>query len=417
MLKKSKICVIGLGYVGLPLAISLAKYYSVIGFDKSYTRISELKKGNDITKEISRKKIRDSQILLTNNLSRIRNCRIFIITVPTPVDKKNVPDLRNLKNATKAVGNIIDKKSLVIFESTVFPGCTNEILVPILKKQSGLKLNKDFYVAYSPERINPGKSKFKLSNQIKIVSGSNIIAERRVFQIYKKIIKKGIHIAKSIKIAEAAKIIENTQRDINIAFVNELSMLFHRMNINTSEVLAASKTKWNFINFNPGLVGGHCIGVDPYYLKHKALKLGFKPKIISSGRDVNDRIPEFIFGEIKKIIGERKKRKVLFLGITFKENCNDFRNSKAILLHNMIKKKHNVDVFDPVVNKNLLEKKHNIKIIEKIIKNFYDVIVIAVPHDQIKKFSINYLRSYSKKNSIIIDIKSIYPRNKVEWQL
>lgn len=417
MSEKTKICIIGLGYVGLPLAVSLSKHYSIIGYDKNYTRIKELRAGIDVTKEMSKKTILNSKINFTNKTSKIENFNTFIITVPTPVDNKNRPDLNNLKDASKIVGNLLKKENLIIFESTVFPGCTDDILIPILEKQSGLKINKDFYVGYSPERINPGKSKYKLVNQVKIVSGSNEKAKNKTFTIYNKIIKKKIHKTGSIKVAEAAKIIENTQRDINIAFINELAILFHKLKINTHEVLAASKTKWNFLNFSPGLVGGHCIGVDPYYLKYKAMKLGLKPKIISSGREVNDYIPKFIFNETKKLMDKDKNKKILFLGITFKENCNDFRNSKAISLYNMFKKNNDIDVFDPVVDHHLLNKIHKIKIKRKIKKNKYDVIIVAVAHDQIKKIPLSFIRSVGKKNSIIIDIKSIYPSKKVEWQL
>ena len=315
MLEKTKICIVGLGYVGLPLAVSLSKHYSIVGYDKNFTRIKELKAGIDVTKELSKKTILNSKINFTNKISKIESFNTFIITVPTPVDNKNRPDLKNLKDASKIVGNLLKKENLVIFESTVFPGCTDDILIPILEKQSGLKINKDFHVGYSPERINPGKSKYKLANQVKIVSGSNEKAKNKTFTIYNKIIEKKIHKTGSIKVAEAAKIIENTQRDINIAFINELTILFHKLKINTHEVLAASKTKWNFLNFSPGLVGGHCIGVDPYYLKYKAMKLGLKPKIISSGREVNDFIPKFIFNETRKLMDKSKNKKILFFYI------------------------------------------------------------------------------------------------------
>ena len=286
-----------------------------------------------------------------------------------------------------------------------------------MKKKTKFTLNKDFFVGYSPERIDPGKSKYKLSNQIKIISGSNLKATKLMKEIYSKVVKRKLFVAANIKTAEAAKVIENSQRDINIAFVNELSMLFHKLDINTKDVLAAANTKWNFINFIPGLVGGHCIGVDPYYLKYKALKTGFRPFMISSGRKVNDAIPKFIHDETLKILVKKKRNKILFLGITFKENCNDIRNSKAFELYNFFKKKNKIYVYDPIVDKQQIDKLYNIKIEKNFKKKYYDIIIIAVPHNKIKKFTINYLRSLGNKNLKIIDIKSIFPKNKVDWQL
>jgi UDP-N-acetyl-D-galactosamine dehydrogenase len=422
MFKNYKICIVGLGYVGLPLAISLSKYFQVVGYDKDHSRISQLRRGNDMTKEINNKFLKKSKIFFTNTEKNIKACNIYIVTVPTPVDKKNKPELSSIIKATKTVARHIGKNNLIIYESTVYPGCTDEILIPLIQKDTGLKLNKDFFVGYSPERIDPGLSKYKLVNQTKVISGSNKKACEILHYIYGKIIKKKLHETKNIKIAEAAKIIENTQRDINIAFVNELSMLFHKLNINTKEVLSAANTKWNFLNFVPGLVGGHCIGVDPYYLKYKAIKSGLKPNMISSGRKVNDSIPKFIFKETSKILKSKRKKlygnKILFLGITFKENCNDFRNSKALDLFKFFKYKNKIiDVYDPVVNKESLYDMHKIKTSKKLRKKFYDLIVVSVPHKKIKKFSIKFLRSLCKENSVIIDIKSLYPKKLVEWQL
>jgi len=422
MSKKYKICIIGLGYVGLPLAIYLSKHFKVIGFDKDNSRILQLKKGFDLTGEINKKTIKNSKILFTSNEKNIGINNIFIVTVPTPVNKNKTPDLRSIINATKSVAKSITKGNLVIYESTVYPGCTQEIFIPLIQKKTGFKLNKDFYVGYSPERIDPGISKYKLINQTKIISGSNNKALKMLNHIYGKIIKKKLHATKDIKTAEAAKIIENTQRDINVAFVNELSVLFHKLDINTKDVLSAAKTKWNFLDFKPGLVGGHCIGVDPYYLKYKAIKSGLKPKIISSGREVNDNIPNFIFNEILKVMKSKKKEthdnKILFLGITFKENCNDFRNSKTIDLYKLFKRKNNkIDVYDPVVNADSLHNLHRIKILKKFKKEYYDLIIVSVPHKKIKKLSIKFLRSLGKNNPVIIDIKSLYQKNLVEWQL
>ena len=421
-MKNKKICIVGLGYVGLPLAVNLSKYFEIVGYDKNEQRIINLKGNNDKTKEIKNSELKKTKILFTSKKLETKDCSVYIVTVPTPVDSQNKPLLTSLIEATKMIGSFIKNGDLIIYESTIFPGCTEEILIPLLEKASKKKLNKNFYVAYSPERIDPGLSKFKLTNQAKIISGSNKTALNIVKKIYTKIIKKEIFVAKSIKVAEAAKIIENTQRDINIAFINEVSMLFHKLNINTNEVLKAAGTKWNFLNFKPGLVGGHCVGVDPYYLKFKAIKEGLKPKLISSGRYINDFMPKFIFSQIEKIMIKKKKslknKNILFLGITFKENCNDFRNSKAINLFKLLNKNNNIDVYDNLVNSSLLKKKEKIKLISKINKkNFYDIIVVSVPHNRIKSFKIRYLKSLGKKNSIIIDIKSIFPKEQVEWQL
>ena len=339
MSNKYKISLIGLGYVGLPLALSLSKHFKVVGFDIDSERVRKLKKGIDITGESPKKLIKNSKIFISNEKKHIKESNIFIITVPTPVDKNKKPDLSSIIKATKIVASHLKKDSTIVFESTVYPGCTDDILIPIIEKKTKFILNKDFFVGYSPERIDPGKSKYKLSNQIKIISGSNLKAIKLMKEIYSKVVKRKLFVAANIKTAEAAKVIENSQRDINIAFVNELSMLFHKLDINTKDVLAAANTKWNFINFIPGLVGGHCIGVDPYYLKYKALKTGFRPFMISSGRKINDAIPKFIHDETLKILVKKKRNKILFLGITFKENCNDTRNSKALELYNFFKKK------------------------------------------------------------------------------
>ena len=421
-MRNNKICVIGLGYVGLPLAFNLSKHFELIGFDSSKKRILDLKDNVDQTNEIKTSELKKAKISFTYETKDIQECNIYIVTVPTPINSKNNPQITSLISVTKMIASYLKNNDLIIYESTVFPGCTEEILIPLIEKISKKKLNKNFYVGYSPERIDPGYSKYKLSNQIKVISGSSKQTVARIEKIYKKIIKKGIFVAKNIKVAEAAKIIENTQRDINIAFINEVSMLFHKMRINTNEVLKAANTKWNFLNFKPGLVGGHCIGVDPYYLKFKALKEGFRPKLISSGRSINDFMPKFIFKEIKKEVEKKKKRlknlKILFLGVTFKENCNDFRNSKAISLLKLLKKNNDIDIFDNLVNKNLLAEKEKIKLISKISKkNFYDVIIVSVPHKKIKSFKINFLKKFCKKSGIIIDIKSIYLKEQVEWQL
>ena len=306
-MRNNKICVIGLGYVGLPLAFNLSKHFELIGFDSSKKRILDLKDNVDQTNEIKTSELKKAKISFTYETKDIQECNIYIVTVPTPINSKNNPQITSLISVTKMIASHLKNNDLIIYESTVFPGCTEEILIPLIEKISKKKLNKNFHVGYSPERIDPGYSKYKLSNQIKVISGSSKQTVARIGKIYKTIIKKGIFVAENIKVAEAAKIIENTQRDINIAFINEVSMLFHKMKISTNEVLKAANTKWNFLNFKPGLVGGHCIGVDPYYLKFKALKEGFRPKLISSGRSINDFMPKFIFKEIKKEVEKKKK--------------------------------------------------------------------------------------------------------------
>ncbi len=421
-IKKNKICVIGLGYVGLPLAIKLSKFYDLVGYDHDKKRILELKNKVDITNEIKTSEIKRSGILFTHDKYDIKDCNIYIITVPTPVDSKKKPLLTSLINVTKTISLFLKDKDLIIYESTIYPGCTDEILIPTLESLSKKKVNKNFYVGYSPERINPGITKHKLTNQSKVISGSNKKVASVIKKIYGKIIKKKLFIADSIKVAEAAKMIENTQRDINIAFINEISVLFHKLNINTTDVLNAAATKWNFLNFKPGLVGGHCVGVDPYYLKFKAQNVGLNPHMISSGRKVNDSIPKFIVKEIFKLLKLKKKKlknnKILLLGITFKENCNDFRNSQAITLFKLLKKNQKIDVYDNLANKKDLFNLHKINLTNKIKKkNFYDIIIVCVPHEKIKRFKINFLKSIGNKKLIIIDIKSIYPKKSVEWQL
>ena len=418
-----KIAVIGLGYVGLPLATSLSSCFNVIGYDVNALRIKELSSGFDRTEEVKKKSLKNKNINFTNRKKDLVNCDIYIITVPTPVNKKNTPDLKNLILATKTVAKNLNFNNVVIYESTVYPGCTDDICIPLLEKYSGLKINIDFFVGYSPERIDPGVSKFKLKNQIKIISASNNKALKILNFIYSKIINKKLYAVENIKTAEASKIIENTQRDINIAFMNEVAMLFKKLNINTNQVLNAAKTKWNFLDFKPGLVGGHCIGVDPYYLMHKAKKIGFNSKIITAGRKVNDKIPNFIFSEIIKICRIKqinfKKLKILFLGVAFKENCVDCRNSKAIELLQLIKKKNNsTEVYDPVVNKSDFLKNFKIKLLDNIYKkNYYDLIIVAVPHKKIRKIGLKKIKKFGKKELIIFDIKSIFKKSEAQWQL
>ncbi len=411
--KDCKIAVVGLGYVGLPLAIEFSKKgFNVIGFDISEKRVAQLKNKNDLTQEVSSKDFDEAKsIEFTSQIDSIKKANIYIITVPTPIDSYKKPDLRPLIKASQAVGNILKKGDIVIYESTVYPGCTEEICVPELEKSSNLKYNKDFFCGYSPERINPGDPIRKVHNIIKITSGSNDDTAKIVDKLYKSIVTVGTHKASSIKIAEAGKIIENTQRDVNISLMNELALIFDRMDIDTLEVLEAAGTKWNFLPFRPGLVGGHCIGVDPYYLTYKAESLGYHPQVILSGRKINDDIGIYIANKVVKLMvgkGQRvKNSRVLVLGITFKENCPDIRNSKVIDVINEFEEfGMNVDVFDPHANIIEVKQEYNVDLVYKL-KDKYDAIVLTVGHNEFRSIDISEL---IKKNSVVYDVKSFFPR-------
>ena len=422
MIREYKLTVIGIGYVGLPLAISLAKYFKVNAYDLNKSRIENLKKNNDITGEFKSREIKKIKMInFTNNEKDLVGTDIFFITVPTPITKNNNPDLRNLIQATKLVSRNLKKDSIVVYESTVFPGCTEEICVPIIEKISKFKLNRDFYLAYSPERINPGKSKYKLKNTVKVIGASNKTTVTKLNKIYKKICLK-THLTENIKIAEAAKIIENTQRDLNIALVNELSVIFKRMKIDMNKILDAAGTKWNFMKFKPGLVGGHCIGVDPYYLTYKSKKLNYNPKVILSGRKINDSMSIYVAKKLITLLKARKKilkkTKILFLGVAFKENCSDIRNSKIFDTINYLEKKgSDIHVYDPLIPLNILKKKiKNIKI-KLNFKNYFDAVVISVGHELFLKIGIKNIKKLIKKNGLVLDLKSIFPTNQSDWQL
>ncbi len=414
-MKNFKITVIGLGYVGLPLALAFSKKQKVIGFDINKKRVNDLNLGIDVYKDQRKKEIkRKKNFRITYNINEILASDYFIVTVPTPVDKNNVPNLKSLKNSSKIVGKSIKKGSIVIYESTVYPSCTEEICVPILEKYSGLKFNKDFFCGYSPERINVGDSKHKLENITKIVSGSNNATTSKIYNLYKKIIKAKIFKASSIKVAEAAKVIENTQRDLNIAFLNELSIIFDKLDINTNDVLAAASTKWNFINFKPGLVGGHCIGVDPFYLAYVAKKRGYFPKVILAGRDINEKMSKFVFNKTLTLMKKKKlkikKSKILILGYSFKENCSDPRNSKVQdIVKYFLSKKISIKIYDPIVYKEFLEKKYKDLFINNIsnFKNYFDGIILAVPHKILLNNYENLFKKILKKKHIIFDVKSV----------
>ncbi len=421
--KKTKISVIGQGYVGLPLTIEFSKKYKkVVGFDNSLSRIKQIKQKIDINREVSKLAFKKAKnIKFTNEEENIKNSDFFIITVPTPINKKNLPDLESIKSASKIVGKQIKKNSIIIYESTVFPGCTEEICVPILEKSSGLKYNKDFYCGYSPERINVGDKRFVLTKIKKVVSGSNPKIANKINDLYSLIIDAGTYLAKSIRVAEAAKVIENTQRDLNIALINELSIIFKKMNLDTADVLDAAATKWNFIKYKPGLVGGHCIGVDPYYLTYKSKKVGYNPKLILNGRKLNDNMSKFVSGRIKKLMETNrikvKNAKVLILGCAFKKNCTDTRNSKIFDLAKSLKlSKMNIDIYDPWVEYKNLKNNYDFNFLNKI-KKKYDVLVLGVGHDVFKKFNPNYIKKIMNKKKIIYDIKGFLKKTIVTERL
>ena len=419
-MNKIKIAIIGLGYVGLPLAIAFGKFFDTIGYDKNLKRILNLKKGLDLNNEVSARDFKKSKLLqLSNKFIDIKDCNYYIITVPTPIFKNKKPNLSFLIDISSMLSNSLKKNDIVIYESTVYPGATEEVCIPNLLKNNNLKFNQDFFVGYSPERINPGDKIHTLENIKKITSASNKTSLKKINFIYKKIIKAGIFPVDSIKIAEAAKVIENAQRDINVAFMNELSLIFKKLNINTQKVLEASSTKWNFLNFKPGLVGGHCIGVDPYYLSYRSQKSGYIPQIINSGRAINDSMPKNIVKEINQIVKNKfkanKKINILIFGLPFKENCVDTRNSKVFDIYSLLKKNnYNVDIYDPLLDPNIFYGQQNIKIQINIKRNIYDGAVIAVAHKEFVEMGIKKIKSKLKKNSFIYDIKSIFQSNLVD---
>lgn len=418
-----KIAVIGLGYVGLPLAIEFGKNREVIGFDINKSRIDELKKGKDSTLECSLEELQEAKyISFTSNLDAIASCNCFIITVPTPIADNNLPDLDPLKKASEAVGKILKINDLVIYESTVYPGATEEFCVPILEKSSGLKFNKEFFCGYSPERINPGDKDHKLVDIVKVTSGSTEKISNLVDDLYKGIITAGTHKADSIKVAEAAKVIENTQRDLNIALINELAVIFNQLDIDTEAVLNAAGTKWNFLPFKPGLVGGHCIGVDPYYLTHKAQSIGYDPKVILAGRRLNDSMAKYVVDQLIKEMGDRgieiNSSKVLIMGLSFKENCPDIRNSKVLdIIEELLSLDVIVDVHDPWVNKLEAERSFGLVLKNDLINGAYDAVLLTVAHEEYKNMQPDELRALLKKEGILYDIKSIFPKSSSDLRL
>jgi UDP-N-acetyl-D-glucosamine/UDP-N-acetyl-D-galactosamine dehydrogenase len=418
-----RIAIIGLGYVGLPLAVEFGKFFKTAGYDINHSRINELQSGSDKTLEVSSEELsKSSKLKLTNSLDDIRNCNIYIVTVPTPIDADKKPNLTPLEDACKSVGSLLQKNNIVIYESTVYPGATEEVCVPILEKFSGLVFNQDFFCGYSPERINPGDSEHTLKTIKKITSGSTPKIATEVDDLYKHIITAGTHKTSSIKIAEAAKVIENTQRDVNIALINELSLIFNKLQIDTEAVLEASGTKWNFLPFKPGLVGGHCIGVDPYYLTDKAIKVGYNPQMILAGRRINDNMGGFVVSEVLRLMQLKdihiENSNILIMGLSFKENCPDLRNTRVVdLVQGFINSKCNVDIVDPWVNSIDAMEEYGIEVLKQPQNNKYDAIVLAVAHDQFRKLSLSDIKSFGNKINVIYDIKYLLKQSEVDGRL
>ncbi|MCT8089301.1 Vi polysaccharide biosynthesis UDP-N-acetylglucosamine C-6 dehydrogenase TviB [Acinetobacter sp. C_4_1] len=412
-LSELKIAVIGLGYVGLPLAVEFGKKVAVVGFDIYQKRIDELKSGQDHTLEVSPEELAQANHLTYSaNLEELKDCNFFIVTVPTPIDEFKQPDLTPLVKASTSIGKVLNKGDIVVYESTVYPGATEETCIPVLEQVSGLKFNQDFFAGYSPERINPGDKLHRVTNILKITSGSTPEVADFVDQVYNLIIKAGTHKAASIKVAEAAKVIENTQRDVNIALINELAIIFNKMGIDTEAVLQAAGTKWNFLPFRPGLVGGHCIGVDPYYLTHKAQAIGYHPEIILAGRRLNDSMGAYVVTQLVKGMIQKKIQvegaKVLVLGLSFKENCPDIRNTKIIDIVNELSEYHmNVDVYDPWVDAQEAEHEYGITPVQSVNENTYDAVILAVAHHQFKEMGVEAIRALGKGQHVLYDLKYV----------
>jgi len=409
-MKNNKICVVGLGYVGLPLAHAFSAKYQVVGLDIDQARVEELNSGTDRTLELSDQQVKealDNGIKFSTNTEDIKECNIYIVTVPTPIDEHKKPDLTPLIKSSETIGKVLKKDDIVIYESTVYPGATEEVCVPVLEKFSNMKFNEDFYCGYSPERINPGDKEHTVTKILKVTAGSTPSVGEEVDKLYASIITAGTHLAPTIKVAEAAKVIENSQRDINIAFVNELAIIFNKLGINTHDVLEAASTKWNFLPFKPGLVGGHCIGIDPYYLAHKAQSVGYIPDIILSGRRLNDNMGIYVASQIIKLMIKKGHRvensKVLMLGVTFKENCPDIRNSRVIdVIRELEDYGCQIDLYDPWVDKNEVKDEYNLEMCATLEPSKYEAIVLAVAHNEFKELDFSKL-----ENSVIYDIKSV----------
>jgi UDP-N-acetyl-D-galactosamine dehydrogenase len=417
------ICVIGQGYVGLPLAVEFGKKYPTIGFDIKEERIAELQAGKDSTLECSEAELAESKLLsFSNDLNEVAKANVYIVTVPTPIDQYNTPDLTPLIKASEMIGKVINKGDYVIYESTVYPGATEDDCIPLVEKNSGMTLNKDFYAGYSPERINPGDKEHRVTNILKVTSGSTPEAATYIDNLYKSIIEAGTHKASSIRVAEAAKVIENTQRDVNIALVNELALIFDKMGIDTLEVLEAAGTKWNFLPFRPGLVGGHCIGVDPYYLTYKAQSIGYHPEIILSGRRINDNMSSHIADKVLRLMTRKKIQvadsNILVMGLTFKENCPDIRNTKVIDVIKELDSFHaNVEIYDPWADAQQVQHEYDLELVTQPELGRYDAVVVCVAHDQIKAMGVDKIRALCKDTHVIFDVKYILDKEQIDDRL
>lgn len=419
----SKIAVIGLGYVGLPLAVEFGKKYPTIGFDINASRISELKNGEDSTLEVSEGELKQVDSLsYSSDINDLKSANIYIVTVPTPIDAHKQPDLTPLTKASEMLGGVIDKGDVVIYESTVYPGATEDVCVPVLEKVSGLTFNRDFFAGYSPERINPGDKEHRVTNILKVTAGSTPDIAERVDQLYQSIIVAGTHKASCIKVAEAAKVIENTQRDVNIALINELSIIFNKLDIDTLEVLEAAGTKWNFLPFRPGLVGGHCIGVDPYYLTHKAESIGYHPQMILAGRRLNDGMGAYVVSQlVKRMLKQRIQvdgANVLVMGLTFKENCPDLRNTKVVdIVSELNEYGINVDITDPWCSAEATSEEYGLSLTQELADGRYDAVILAVSHDEFKVMGVDAIRKLGKENHVLYDLKYVLPKESVDMRL
>jgi len=424
ILDEVKVGILGLGYVGLPLAVEFGKVMPTVGFDINTARINELRTGKDKTLEVDAAELAEAvQLSYSHELDDLKACNVFIVTVPTPIDRYKRPDLSPLESASRALGKVLKTGDVAIFESTVYPGATEEVCVPIMESVSGLTFNKDFFAGYSPERINPGDKEHRVTTILKVTSGSTPEVADFVDALYRKIIKAGTHKASSIRVAEAAKVIENTQRDVNIALINELALIFNRLGIDTLEVLEAAGTKWNFLPFRPGLVGGHCIGVDPYYLTHKAQEIGYHPEVILAGRRINDSMGAYVAGQVFKLMSQSHMQvcdsRVLVMGLTFKENCPDLRNTRVIdIISELQSYNVKVDVYDPWVDSVEAEHEYGLKPVEEPEQGVYDAIVLAVAHEQFHKLGAAGIRAFGKEGGCVLyDVKNMLPVREVDGRL
>jgi UDP-N-acetyl-D-galactosamine dehydrogenase len=422
-LRNLKIGVVGLGYVGLPLAVEFGKRFNTVGFDIKAARVDELKRGHDSTLETDGSELAEAtKLSYTTRLADLRPCRVFIVTVPTPIDDYKRPDLTPLVKSSESVGQVLKKGDVVVYESTVYPGCTEEVCVPILERVSGLKFNKDFFAGYSPERINPGDKQHRLTTIRKVTSGSTPAVAEFVDTLYRSIVEAGTHRASTIRVAEAAKVIENTQRDVNIALINELALILNRMGIDTEEVLLAAGSKWNFLPFRPGLVGGHCIGVDPYYLTHKAQAIGYHPEMILAGRRINDNMGTYVAQQIAELMIKRRIQvcdaRILVMGLTFKENCPDVRNTKIVdVVRELEKFGSRVDIHDPWADPEEARHEYGVRLVRKLRPGTYDAIVMGVAHEQFRKMGIARIRELARKNHVLYDIKYVFRADEVDGRL